>query len=196
MKQWRESIPLNQPLRGVRMTGIRNAQEETARLIAEREAAAFERGRHAGEQTLSQQLMNQRRELQELQQGVLDSLSQCIPGLLKEVEGVLIELAVEAARKWMAEQPIDAPAIEANVREAMAQMDQATEFHILLNADDLAMLDKVHSPLLAANAAPAQTRLSASSEVPRGGCIVQTQFGSVDARRETKIAQFRQAIHP
>ncbi len=195
MKQWRESIQLNQPLRGVRIIGLRNAQEETERLIAEREAAAFERGRHAGEQTLSQQLMNQRRELQELQQGVLDSLSQCIPGLLKEVEGVLIELAVEAARKWMAEQPIDAAAIEANVREAMAQMDQATEFHILLNAEDLAMLDKVHSPLLATNAAPAQTRLSASPEVPRGGCIVQTQFGSVDARRETKIAQFRQAIH-
>jgi flagellar assembly protein FliH len=196
MKPWRETIPLTQPLRGIRMAATRSPREETDRQLREREQAAFERGRQAGEQALSHQLLQQRREVLELQQGVLQSLTQSVPLLLKEVEGLLVELAVEAARKWMAGQPVDGPAIEATVREAMAQMEQATEFQILLNEEDLALLERQQSPLLTPASAPANTRISASAEVPRGGCIVQTQFGSVDARRETKVVQFQNALHP
>ena len=32
-------------------------------------------------------------------------------------------------------------------------------------------------------------RFTASREVSRGGCIVQTRFGIIDARRETKLAR-------
>jgi flagellar biosynthesis/type III secretory pathway protein FliH len=37
-------------------------------------------------------------------------------------------------------------------------------------------------------------RFSGAAEVTRGGCIVQTRFGLVDARRETKMEQLRQAL--
>ena len=33
-------------------------------------------------------------------------------------------------------------------------------------------------------------------EVTRGGCMVHTRFGLLDARRETKIEQLRQSISP
>lgn len=194
MKPWRENIRLSQPLRDTRLIGSRSTQEEFDRLVKEREEIAYEKGRQAGEQALSHQLMEQRRELLELQQGVLESLAQSVPLLLRETEGVLVELAVEAARKWMAAQPVDAPAIEACVREAMDQMDEATEFNIQLNAEDMALLEKQQSPLIPAPNVPARIRLSPSAEVPRGGCIVQTRFGTVDARRESKITRFKQAL--
>jgi flagellar biosynthesis/type III secretory pathway protein FliH len=37
-------------------------------------------------------------------------------------------------------------------------------------------------------------KFSSSPEVTRGGCIVQTRFGLVDARRETKIEQVKQSL--
>jgi flagellar biosynthesis/type III secretory pathway protein FliH len=36
-------------------------------------------------------------------------------------------------------------------------------------------------------------RFIASSEVSRGGCIVQTRFGIIDARREIKFEQLAQS---
>jgi len=36
----------------------------------------------------------------------------------------------------------------------------------------------------------------ASSEVSRGGCLIQTRFGLVDARRETKLEQLQQTLLP
>lgn len=194
MKLWRNAIRLSQPLRGVRLTGSRSIREEFEGMAREREAEAFERGRVAGEQALGEQLLQQRRELLQLQQGVLHSMSQSIPLLLREAEGVLIELALEAARKWMASQPVDAPAIEACVRDAMALMEEATEFTVLLNAEDLALLEKQNSPLASPETGPARLRLSASPEVTRGGCIVQTRFGTVDARRETKVTLLESAL--
>lgn len=38
-------------------------------------------------------------------------------------------------------------------------------------------------------------RFAGSSEVTRGGCLVQTRFGVIDARRETKVEQIRQALN-
>jgi flagellar assembly protein FliH len=194
MKPWRKAIPLSQPLRGVRLSGSRSAREEFEGLAREREAEAYERGRVAGEQALGEQLLQQRGELLQLQQGVLASLTQSVPLLLREAEGVLIELALEAARKWMAAQPVDAQAIEASVRDATALMGEATEFTVLLNAEDLALLEKHNASLASPDASPARLRLSASPEVTRGGCIVQTRFGTVDARRETKVALLQNAL--
>jgi flagellar biosynthesis/type III secretory pathway protein FliH len=37
-------------------------------------------------------------------------------------------------------------------------------------------------------------RFQASSEVARGGCLVETRFGIVDAGRETKMALIRQSL--
>jgi flagellar biosynthesis/type III secretory pathway protein FliH len=34
----------------------------------------------------------------------------------------------------------------------------------------------------------------ATAEVTRGGCFVQTRFGIIDARRETKMNQLRQTL--
>ena len=195
MKPWRENLRLSQPVRGVRLLAARSAREEQDRLLREREESAFERGRQAGERALSEQLLQQRHDLLELQQGVLNSLPQCVPRLLRETEGLLIELALEAARKWMAGQPIDVPAIEACVREALAMMEEGAEFNVLLNAEDMALLEKHRSPLLLSDAGPVRTRLSASSEVTSGGCIVQTRFGTVDARREIKVALLQNALH-
>ena len=73
MKPWRKAISLSQPLRGVRLSGSRSAREAFEGMAREREAEAFERGRHAGEQALGEQLLQQRRELLELQQEKLET---------------------------------------------------------------------------------------------------------------------------
>ncbi|HUA39701.1 MAG TPA: FliH/SctL family protein [Candidatus Sulfopaludibacter sp.] len=191
---WSDSISPGHPLRGVRLLAqapVQNWQEH----LREREQAAYERGRRDGEQTLNEQLLQQRTETVELQKGTLDSLRRAVPQVIQEAEAVLIELALQSAQKIVADMPINAGMVEAVVREALRQVEDTTEIVIQLHPDDLALLRKHNAAILDGLPETGPLRFSGSTEVTRGGCIVQTRFGLVDARRETKVEQLRQALN-
>jgi flagellar assembly protein FliH len=192
--KWSDTILFAQPLRDVRpLTQVPSGdwQEHTR----QREQAAYERGRHDGERALSEQLLEQRSEMVELQNGILNSLRRAVPEVIQETEATLIHLALESAQKIVAGLPISAELVEAIVREAVRQVEDTAEITIQLNPDDLALLRKHNSPVLSEVSDSGQLRFVSSSEVTRGGCLVQTRFGLIDARRETKIEQLKQTLH-
>jgi flagellar assembly protein FliH len=158
------------------------------------EQAAYERGRREGENALREQLVQQRIELLELHQGVIESLRAAAPQVTRETEKALIELALEAAQKIVAGMPIQPKLVEAVVREAISQVEDSAEITVYLHADDLALLRKHQSPLLQGSPETGRLRFANSSEVSRGGCLVHTRLGTLDARRESKIERLRQAL--
>jgi flagellar assembly protein FliH len=195
MKPWHERVSFAEPLGEVRGTIIPPGNEERERFWREREQAAFEYGRTQGERALSEQLMRQRAELLELQNGVLNSLSQAIPRLIHESEKTLALLALEAVEKWQAGVPVSLEIIEAVVREALSQVEGTCELTVVLHPADLQLLQQVNSPLLLPNHGDRLMQFRESADVGRGGCLVQTRFGILDARREIKIHLTHQAVH-
>ena len=193
MKPWLDSLRFSRALQDVRWLapGSPRPAQQAAHQIEEE---AFERGRREGERLLSEQLIRQRGELLELQNGVLQSLRQLVPQLARECENTLIALALESARKLVAGLPITAELVEAAVREAVAQVEEATEFTILLHAHDLDLLQRANSPLLLNQVGGQQLHFRAGADVTRGGCIVQTRFGTVDAQRETKLEMLKRSL--
>jgi flagellar assembly protein FliH len=158
------------------------------------EQAAYERGVAEGEKRLAGQLLQQRAELSELQNGVLASLRQAVPQVIAQCEAGLIQLALEVATKLVSDLPISVEMVEAAVRSAIAQVEERTEFDVFLHADDLAMLRQCNSPVLLPAPGEGGIRFHDSAEVSRGGCLVQTHFGAIDARRETKLELIRQSL--
>lgn len=191
--KWSETIRFNQPLRQVRLLSGAPG-EDWEQLLRAREEAAYQRGRRDGENALSEQLIQQRSEIAELQRGILNSLSQAVPQVVKESEMALITLAFEAAKRVVADLPIDAPMVEAIVREALRPAEDSAEILIQLHCDDLALLRKHGSTVLDGVADKGPLRFVASSEITRGGCLVQTRFGLIDARREVKLEQLARTI--
>jgi flagellar biosynthesis/type III secretory pathway protein FliH len=192
--KWSNSITLQQPLAEVRLLTKAPVQDWQEHL-REREKTAYEQGRRDAEHSLSEQLMQQRTEMVELQNGVVNSMSQMLPRLAQEMESALIQLALESAKKVVGGMKIDVKMVEAVVREALGQVQDLAEVTIRLNPDDLALLKKHESPLLEGLPETGPLRFVASTEVARGGCIVQTRFGLVDAQRETKMEQLRKAVN-
>ena len=195
--KWRKTLSLPQPLRDARLVcpaGAANAagDEHQNRL---REQTAYERGLNEGEKRLSEQLLRQRSELLELQNGVLTSLRAASSQVVRQSEAALIHLALEVSRKLVSDMPVSAELVEAAIRSALAQVEETTEFHIYLHADDLALLQKCNSPVLTPAPGSEPVHFHVSSEVTRGGCLVQTRFGVVDARRETKLEMIRQSLN-
>jgi flagellar assembly protein FliH len=184
MKSWSETLALPKPVRNVRLKD----PAEAARLASEEELrASYERGRRDAEKALSEQLFQQRAEVHELMRGVLDSLRQAVPRVVHDTESALISLSLTVAQKLVAGMPITPVMIEAVVRDALAQIEGTAQFTVRLHPADLELLQKAASPLLAGNDDTKEFRFLSSPEVTRGGCLVQTKFGTVNALRETKF---------
>lgn len=191
--KWFESIPFTQPLRDVHVLTHSPAQDWSEHL-REREQAAYEKGRREGEDALREQLILQRNEMGSLLNGVVESLRNAVPQLVLEAESALIQLALESAQKIIAGLPISPEMVESVVREALRQVEDTAEITIQLHPDDLSLLHKNNATVLSGTPGSGPLRFVGSSEVTRGGCLVQTRFGIIDARRETKLDQLREAL--
>jgi flagellar assembly protein FliH len=194
---WRKSLSIGHPLRTVFLVpaAVTQTREATEARDRQREQAAYERGLADGEKRLSEQLLRQRAEVLELQNGVLASLRQAVPKVVRQSEAGVVALALEVARKLVLDLPVSLEMVEASVRSALAQAESNAEIQIFLHADDLALLQRSNSPVLLPGPGNESLHFYSSPEVTRGGCLVETRFGIIDARRETKLELIRQSLN-
>jgi flagellar assembly protein FliH len=191
--KWADTILFERPLRDVCLL-VSSPAQDWQQFLRDREQAAFENGRRTGESALNEQLLRQRNETIELQRGILESLQTALPKVAHEAESALIDLALASAKKIVADMPVDLAMVENTVREALRQAEDTAEIVIQLHPDDLALLRQHQAKILDGLPETGPLRFSHSSEIGRGGCIIQTRFGLIDARRETKIEQLRQSL--
>jgi len=185
MNSWSESIALPRPLRDAPLAGPPAPPSADDLRQAELQAR-YQLGLADGEKALRENLLQQRAELQELVQGLLQSLRQSVPQVIRDTENTMVSLALAVSQKLVADLPVSSAMVEAAVRDALAQVEGAARFTVRLHRADLELLQKAGSPLLSP-ADGQDFRFLPSPDVSRGGCLVETNFGTVDGRRETKF---------
>ena len=148
--------------------------------------ASYDRGRLEGEKVLTEALIQQRHDLQQVMNGVLEALRQAVPEVIRDTENSMVTLTLEIAQKLVANLPISVTLVEAAVRDALSEVQGATQFVIRLHPADLELLQQSGASLLSESSEGQEMRFMSSPEVTRGGCLVHTRFGVIDARRETK----------
>lgn len=193
MTNHRPQIILSEPLCDVRLSMLSTQDGQNGSAHAA-EQAAYERGRVDGEKNLGEQMLQQRNEMLEMHQGVIDSLRHAVPGVIQQTETYFMQLALECAKKIVAGLPITPELVETVVREAVLQTKETAEIIVQLNPEDLSLLRKNQSPILQGLPEAGPLKFISSSGISRGGCLVQTRFGLLDARRETKIEQLRENL--
>ena len=188
---WCEKLRLPQRPRRVELTASWSGDLE--KRIQERERDAAEKGRAEAQLLYSQQVIEQRQQLTALQDGILGALKDSIPGVVRDCETHVAALALEVARKLVDGMPVSAEMIEAAVSIAMQQVEESSHYTIFVNPADLQLLESKSSSILGGSDTRKIT-ITPSNEISRGGCIVETPFGRVDARRETKFELLKSAI--
>lgn len=187
MNSWSETITLAKPLRDVLLAVPKSPAASSAPTAPDPWQSSYDLGRIDGEKALSEQLLKQRAETHELFQGLMTSLRRAVPQVVHDTESMMISLALEVAQKLVADMPISAAMVEAAVQDALGQVEGTAQVTVRLHPADLELLQSAHSSLLLAGEGANDFRFLGSPEVTRGGCLVQTRFGMVDARRETKF---------
>ena len=189
-------LNLRQPLREVRLTIPGNSAANAHSAEAQAGQAIYEQGRADGEKKLSEQLLQQRQDILQLQHGVLKSLQEAVPQVVRDCEQALTALAFELAQKLTANAPISAEMVQAAVQEALSHVQETTDYHLYLHPEDLELLQRTNSPLLSSNSGGQHFHFHPAPEITRGGCLVKTQFGIIDAQRETKVELLKKSILP
>ena len=196
MKPWFETVHFSLPLRNVRLaevpSGNRAKLDPCPQEPGEQNSEQFFRKR---EEVLKEELARERTALFEVQDGVLASLRQAVPQVARECESALISLTLELAWKLVGKLAISTDMVEMTVREALSEVEETSEITILLHPDDLELLQRSESPLLRSNERGQRIQFEGRAEVTRGGCLVQTRFGLIDARRETKFTALKRSLH-
>jgi len=115
--------------------------------------------------------------------------------ILVEVEDHLLDLAVDIARKVIA-QEVGAGRcdIEPIVREALDRAPPKRECVVHLHPDDLATIEKAGDDK--GDVHLAHLHLTADPTVGRGECVVETAEGTVEARTDDRLRQVRAAMKP
>jgi flagellar assembly protein FliH len=192
MKALLQPLRLTEALRSVRFDS--EPERRRAAEMEERLRQRYDQGVQDGEKGLREQLCQQRRELLDLHQGVLQSLQQSLPQVRSECESALVDLALEVAQKLVADLPISREMVEGAIREALAHVEEVHDITVLLHEQDLDLLQRANAPVLLTASGGAKLHFEASPDVTRGGCLVQTRFGVLDARRETKFELLKKSL--
>lgn len=185
-------VRLTQPLRHVRIRAGADSfvcANQFRAMIEER----YREGYEAGQKALAEQLVAQRKQLIDIQSGLLRSIQAALPAVVADCEQSVVLLALESARKIVASIPVTAEMMEAVVQNALAELQDTAEYEVFLHPEDLALLEQVSSGLLP-NAHTSKVRFAPDSSITRGGCSIKTRHGSITALRERMFDKLQAAV--
>lgn len=185
-------LRFSQPLRQVHLRaegGCFIAESEHQRALEER----FREGYEAGQKALAEQLVEQRKQLIDIQSGLLRSIEAALPNVVAECERSVVLLAIESARKVVESLPITAEMMEGVVKKALTELQDTAQYEVLLHPEDLGMLQQIGSDLLPA-ANDTKVRFGIDASVTRGGCMIKTNHGAISAIRERMFEKLEAAV--
>ncbi|MGZ8921561.1 MAG: FliH/SctL family protein [Limisphaerales bacterium] len=153
----------------------------------------FREGYEAGQKALAEQLVEQRKQLIDIQTGLLRSIQAALPTVVAECEKSVVLLAIESARKVVESVPITAGMMESVVKKALSELQDTAEYEVLMHPEDLALLEQVSSGLLP-HGDISKVRFGIDSSVTRGGCLIKTRHGAITAIRERMFDKLEAAV--
>ncbi len=142
----------------------------------------FDQGKKDGEEIGRKQYLVVAQRLEKL----IERISEGAEALLPQYESQMVEVAMNAARHIVDREIQLSPEIVLeSIRAAMEHVVQGSMVHLHLNPGDVeAMEDKIKERF----AAPGTQGLDIVKDprIDRGGCLIETEFGLVDATTQAK----------
>ena len=151
----------------------------------EREKAAYQRGRQEATNELNEQILSNRREVQQLLGETLEVIDQKINNCLKDIMDEIPGLVVSITRRVLADIEIDGDAIKAIVDDVIYDLPSNKDpIEIYLNPKDLELFRTYVSNI--EKDYPHCTFLE-DPTLNAADCRVESKFGAIDASVDTKL---------
>lgn len=128
-------------------------------------------------------------------EGILNELSQFRPSLFAKCEREMAELCLSIARKVIhRETNIKEDGVLDILRAAMKSVVAGGEISIRVNPKDLEVVNSNRAELSRFCGGVKGVSVEADETVSRGGCIIATNFGEIDATIETALGEIEEKL--
>jgi flagellar assembly protein FliH len=162
-------------------------QAQFAALEREAFASGYAAGERAGLEAGNTRAEAMLRRLAE----TIDELKALRATMVRQTEQQMVQLALAIARKILRrEAVVDHDLLVAMARVALERVGESGTATIRLNPEDYGATVQRHSD----HWAGARVQVVADPAVSRGGCLVESEFGFVDASVEAQFEQVAQAL--
>lgn len=122
---------------------------------------------------------------------IAKSLNSIPRNMIQKLREDMITMAFEAVRKILVATPVTREEVGAQIEQMLEHAESGSEITVQLNPQDLELLTEQDRAALW-NEDFTHLKWSANPAVPRGGCVLQGEFGWIDGRRETRLKKFEQ----
>lgn len=117
------------------------------------------------------------------------NLDQTVERSLGEAEDMMVSIVFEAVCKIVGDSLATREGVSAVVREALARTRGKSALVIRVNPLDLELIEEG-----SAFGVASETDWRADDTVPMGGCIVESEYGTLDARIDTQLNQLKRTL--
>jgi flagellar assembly protein FliH len=167
------------------------AQKKVAQLENDARSRGYEEGKEEGFKRGEEEVKRLIDRLHVILNAAIDKRQE----IIDHTEGQLIDLVLLIARKVVkllseAEKGI----VVENVKQALSKVKGETEIIIKVNTRDLDIATKHKKEFIAAVESLKNVRIEEDSRVDPGGCIIETSFGSIDARIQRQLGIIEERI--
>jgi flagellar assembly protein FliH len=163
------------------------AEAEAERIRSEAREAGFTAGR--------QEALKQLEPLRETFASAIDSLRALEASAADRVEGAAVELSVAMAERVVAGTiAADPSRLLDIVRGALRTIVEREHVTVLVHPEDLSLMREGIADVVGSLGGIEHIEVQEERRVGRGGAILRTSFGEVDARVGTKLARVRDAM--
>ena len=119
---------------------------------------------------------------------ITDKLERQQGSIIRDAEGIVVRLAFRMAKKIIGDE-IDAnpETITKIVKDALKIIVDETSFSIRINPQDYEVIEKHVNELATQSDDVRDIRIIADNKIARGGCIIESRTGVIDARLDAKL---------
>ena len=164
---------------------------ETARVQGHKEG--FDQGKPEG---FSQGVVDGKNSYSELIKNfnvLMESLTAERKTLVGDLQPLLVELVGEALKKCLNKQAKKGKLVANLVHEALLKAQDRVHLKLHLNPDDINEIE-AHRNELQLTVGAGEMELIADARIERGGCLLDTEGGTVDVRLNTVVDQVKESL--
>lgn len=149
----------------------------------------YEKAKKDAERELSDKLFRKYEEMHRILQQFDESFADYEISFEKLVISTAFEVAKKIIQRELGEQTV----INENVKSAVVKVMGANEVRLKLNPSDIDELNTESKNLLNGNSFN-KIKIEPDERIEQGGCLIETEIGSVDARISTQLNEIQKLL--
>ena len=189
----------NQEINEMKVRAERETAQEAERIKAATAEAAKKQGHATGLQQgldeAKRQMAEQLKQTADICNAMVAAAEQESSRVLLEAEPKIIELVLAISRKIICDEVEERPAVVLGlVRGALERVRDQNQIIIHVSPEDYEFILQSRQLLQTVVGAERSLTLTADSVLGKGGCLIETSFGTVEAGIDTQLESIRRVL--